>query len=91
MKIIFSNRFKKIKKKSTHKMQREIDKQIKIIEENPEIGNLKKGELHNIHVYKFKFDRQLFLISYEIIEDVLYLYSIGSHENFYKKLKQYLR
>ena len=90
-KIVVSNIFLKFKKKSSKKLQLEIDKQVKIICSNPKIGELKKGDLRNIRVYKFNFGKQLLLLSYKIKSNTLLLYSIGSHENFYKKLKQYLR
>ncbi len=90
-KIIASNLFLKFKKKSSRKLQLETDKQVKNICNNPKIGELKKGDLKNIRVYKFTFGKQLILLSYEIKNNTLFLYSIGSHENFYKKLKQYLR
>ena len=90
-KIITSNIFLKFKKKSSKKLQLEIDKQVKNICINPKNGELKKGDLKNIRVFKFKYGKQLLLLSYEIKNETLLLYSIGSHENFYKKLKQYLR
>ena len=66
--------------------------------ENPRMGELKKGDLAGIRVHKFTFRSQILLLSYEYKpapdadrgEYVLYLYTIGSHENFYKKLKKYL-
>lgn len=90
-KIVVSNIFLKFKKKSSKKLQLEIDNQVKNICHNPKIGELKKGDLKNIRVLKFTFGNQLLLLSYETINKILFLYSIGSHENFYKKLKQYLR
>jgi len=53
-------------------------------------GEMKKGDLQGIRVHKFKYKTQLYLVSYEVKSDVLYLYLIGSHENYYKKLKKYL-
>lgn len=90
-KILTSNLFLRFKKKSSKKLQLEIDKQVKIICNNPKIVELKKGDLKNIRVYKFTFGQQLLLLSYETKNKILFLYSIGSHENFYKKLKTYLR
>jgi len=71
-------------------MKIEIDEQVKKIVDNPEIGNLKRGELRVVRVHKFKFGNETILISYETTDDFLYLYTIGSHENFYKNLKKYL-
>jgi hypothetical protein len=90
LKIIASNHFLKFKKKSHASLQIEIDNNVKRIMQNPEIGELKKGDLKGIRVYKFTHENQLLLMSYEYKEDTLYLYTIGSHENFYKKLKKYL-
>lgn len=89
-KIIASNRFLKFKKHSRAPLQIEIDKHVKLIANNPNIGELKKRDLKGIRVYKFKFKTQLYLLSYEVKDDILYLYLIGSHENYYKKLKKYL-
>ncbi|MEA1995248.1 MAG: type II toxin-antitoxin system RelE/ParE family toxin [Campylobacterota bacterium] len=91
MKIIASNKFIKFKKKCIEKLQIEIDKQVKRILENLKIGELKTGDLQNIRVLKFKFQNQLFLLSYEIKDDALYLYTIESHQNYYKELKQLTR
>lgn len=91
MKVIASNRFLKFKKKSLKKLQLAIDNQVRLLLENPEIGELKKGDLRGIRVHKFKHGPQLLLLSYEIKKDTLFLYSLGSHESFYKKLKQYFR
>ena len=90
MKIIVSNLFLKFKKKSSKKLQLEIDNQIKKIVNNPEIGEIKKGDLTGIRIHKFNASSQLLLLSYEYVKDVLYLYTIGSHKNFYKKLKRFL-
>lgn len=90
MKVIASNHFLKFKKKSSKKLQLEIDNQVKKIIEDPETGEQKKGNLKGIRVHKFTYGHQLLLLSYEVSENVLWLYTIGSHENFYKKLKKYL-
>ncbi len=89
MKITVSNHFLKFKKKSSKKLQIEIDKQVREIHDNPEVGELKKRDLKGIRVQKFKYGPHLLLLSYEFSDDTLYLYTIGSHENFYKKLKRY--
>ncbi|HHE37058.1 MAG TPA: type II toxin-antitoxin system RelE/ParE family toxin, partial [Candidatus Cloacimonetes bacterium] len=77
-------------KKSNPKLQLEIDKQINIIIKNPEISILKKGDLKNYRIHNFKFNQQLYLISYLIYDDILSLYLIGTHENFYKILKKFI-
>ncbi len=88
--IIASNHFLKFKKKSPKKLQLEIDNEVKNIINNPEIGELKKGDLKTIRARKFTFKTQLYLLSYEVKENMLFLYLIDTHENYYKQLKRYL-
>lgn len=90
MKIVASNAFLRFKKKANKSIQLEIDEQVKKIIENPEIGNLKKGDLRGIRVHKFKIKKQLYLISSEVTGETLNLYVIGTHENFYDRLKNIL-
>ena len=89
-KIIASNRFLKFKKKSSKKLQLEIDNEVKKIVDNPSIGELKKGDLKAIRVHKFKIKSQLYLLSYKTKGNTFFLYLIDTHENYYKQLKKYL-
>ncbi len=88
--IIASDRFLKFKKKAPKKLHLEIDNEVGIINENPNVGELKKGDLKSIRVHKFKFKTQLYLLSYEVKGNTLFLYLIDTHENYYKQLKRYL-
>ncbi|MGR3176896.1 MAG: type II toxin-antitoxin system RelE/ParE family toxin [Candidatus Anammoxibacter sp.] len=87
--ITASNRFLKFKKKSHKNLQLAIDKEIKKIINNPNIGELKKGDLKGIRVYKFKVKTQLYLLSYEVKGNNVFLYLIDTHGNYYKQLKEY--
>ena len=58
---------------------------------DPKLGQLKKGDLEGFRVHKFTMGRQLTLIAYKVENDSLVLYQVGSHENFYKNLKRYLK
>ena len=76
--------------KKIHKNQKiELDFAIKAIISNPRIGELKKGNLAGIQVYKFSMGNQLTLLAFEYYPSspTLILLSIGSHENFYRDLK----
>ena len=86
-------KFERVYKKFTKKLKEKIKKEIKLILNNPEMGELKKGDLTGIRVYKFKEKRQLYLLAYQVDykKDRLYLYAIGTHEGFYKKLKKYIQ
>lgn len=91
MKIIQSPLFARTIKKF-HKNEKEIlDKQIIKIADNPFIGQEKKGDLKNILVYKFKIKDKQYLLSYRYNKDLLELITIGSHENYYRDLKSYLK
>ena len=56
-----------------------------------DIGELKTGDLKGIQVCKFTMGRQLILMAYKVQNDSLILYQAGSHENFYRDLKKYLK
>lgn len=89
MKIVQTNRFEKAYKKLHKNQLVDANNAIKEIIENPEIGTLKKGDLADVRVYKFKMVGQLTLIAYSFEDKkiVLTLLAIGSHENFYRDLK----
>ncbi len=57
---------------------------------NPNIGDLKKGDLAGIRVYKFRMVNQEYLLAYLALENQLALLTIGTHENFYRDLKKTL-
>ena len=88
--IIQSPTFAKQKKKLKKNQIKKLDDAIRAIMARPDIGDLKKGDLQGIRVYKYKVGNNLILLTYEIEDSTLYLYSFGSHQNFYRKLSKYL-
>ena len=70
-------------------LQELVDNEIDRIIENPEVGTQKKGDLSYLWVHKFKIKSQELLLGYSWIEDriELYLLNLGSHENFYKEMR----
>ncbi len=64
--------------------------QLKKIQQNPEIGDRKVGDLAALRVFKFRSNGQLYLLGYTLDETIrlIYLESVGSHENFYRDLKR---
>lgn len=71
----------------------QLDKAVLAIATNSELGELKKGDLGRVQVYKFKINNQDMLLAYSLKPDriaptVLELLSIGTHENFYTDLKR---
>lgn len=89
-KIIQSPIFAKQKKKLHKNQIKDLDNAIKMIFENPDIGDMKVGDLQGIRIYKFKSMNNHILLAYEVDFNTLYLYAFGSHENFYRDLKKYL-
>ena len=89
MEIIQTHRFQKAYKKLHPGQLAEVNKAIKEIIKNPDIGEQKKGDLSWLRVYKFKVLGQLALLGYkfEKKQSELTLVDIGSHENFYRDLK----
>ena len=65
---------------------------MQLLMQDPRIGNFKSGDLGGIRVYKFKMVNHLNLLAYTHEDDVptLTLLALGSHENFYRDLKQSL-
>ena len=81
----------KQKKKLHIKQIIDLDNAVKSICNDPTIGEMKVGDLKGIQVYKFKSIKQQILLAYEVINSTLYLYTFGSHENFYRNLKKYMQ
>jgi len=68
-----------------------LDQAVREIIADPSIGEIKKGSLDTIQVYKFKMVNQLTLLAYEWRRgelQLIILLALGSHENFYRDLKK---
>jgi mRNA-degrading endonuclease RelE of RelBE toxin-antitoxin system len=76
--------FKKAYKKLRRDQRSLINKAIQKIIENPEIGEVKRGDLVGVYVYKFKLDHQEMLLAYEWDPKQRLLLALGVHENFYR-------
>jgi hypothetical protein len=103
MKANFKRPFSQYVKKARKPLQLAIEDAVEEVCANPDIGEAKWGDLAGIWVYKFKFQRQEYLIAYrpppveprppsaEVELLMIDFYQVGSHENFYDDLKRYLR
>ena len=91
MKIFQSPTFFRYVKKVDKKFKAEIDSQVRLIAENPDIGEQKKGDLQEVRVHKFKFSNSLYLIAYRHDDDEIQLVMLSTHENFYRDLKNYIK
>jgi len=91
MKVFQMPRFKKYVKKLPHHFQQVVLDAVEDVLADPNVGELKRGDLEGFRVHKFTMVRQLTLMAYKVENDSLVLYQVGPHENFYKNLKKYLR
>jgi mRNA-degrading endonuclease YafQ of YafQ-DinJ toxin-antitoxin module len=90
MEILQTPTFVRQTKKLHLNQKKDLDNAIKAIINDPLIGELKKGDLNGVQVYKFRMINQLTLLAYEYFEEKLQLIllALGSHENFYRDLKK---
>jgi hypothetical protein len=91
MKIYQSRLFEKKVKKMSKGEKDALDREVRNIAENPNIGEEKKGDLRGVFVHKFNLKANLYLLSYRKTGVDLELVMIGSHENYYRDLKSYLK
>ena len=92
MKTFIAASFKRNTKKLHRNQIIALEKAIQEIQEDPELGELKVGDLAGIRVYKFRMLGQLILLACSYIDDeMLTLIDFSSHENFYNNLKKQLK
>ncbi len=98
MKPNFKRLFAQYVTKAHKPLQLAIEDAVELVCDSPDVGELKVGDLAGIRVYKFRFNRQEYLVAYRPPSKNLALefliidfYQVGSHENFYQELKHYLR
>lgn len=91
MKIYQSRLFEKKVKKMSKAEKNALDREVRNIAEKPNIGEEKKGDLKGVFVHKFKLKTNLYLLAYRKTATDLELVMIGSHENYYRDLKSYLK
>jgi len=90
MKIYQSRLFEKKVKRMPRPEKESLDREIRRIAEDPNIGEEKKGDLREVFVHKFKLKTTQYLLAYRKVGENLELVMIGPHENYYRDLKQYL-
>ncbi len=85
-----TRRFARVYKKLTQaKLIADTDAAVAAVAKNPDAGERKKGDLAQLWVYKFRSQGQLYLLGYTREDTVrlIYLETLGPHENFYRDLK----
>ncbi|PIT80042.1 type II toxin-antitoxin system RelE/ParE family toxin [Limnohabitans sp. 15K] len=80
--------FARAYKKLHTNQQTDADEAVAAIVADPALGEPKKGDLSGVFVYKYRSQQQLMLLAYEYDPGTRMLLLLGSHENFYQKLKR---
>lgn len=85
-----TSRFSKALARLPEQLLKVVEDEIERVIADPDIGELKKGDLNYLRVHKFQLNNQLTLLGYSWVEGKLelYLLSLGSHENFYQEQKR---
>ena len=88
--VLQTSNFKKTVKKLHQNQKEDLDKAVRMLMEDPLLGEQKKGDLFFLRVYKFKMVNQLTLLGYSYDDGTvtLELIALGSHENFYRDIKK---
>jgi len=80
--------FRRAYKKLHPKEKFFVDEAIREIIKNPKSGEVKRGDLSSVYVFKFKIHKQERLLAYEWNDEKRVLLALGTHENFYRDLKK---
>jgi|TARA_B110000908_G_C9936054_1_gene306113 mRNA-degrading endonuclease YafQ of YafQ-DinJ toxin-antitoxin module len=90
MKVLQSGRFARRVKKLNKNEKASLDKAVREVIKDPSINKAKKGDLLGVSVHKYKYSTNLLLLaySYDDVCNELTLLALGSHEDFYRDLKQ---
>ena len=85
-----TRRFARAYKKLHDNVAADVDTAASVVAKAPSDGERKKGDLADLHVYKFRSQGQLYLLGYTVDDAVrlIYLEAVGPHENFYRDLKR---
>ena len=89
MRILVTPTFERTVKKLHPQQKASLDGAVRAILSDPQIGEIKVGDLAGIQVYKFRMGGLLCLLAYRILdENNLKLLMVGPQENFYRDLKR---
>lgn len=97
MPVVYRKPFSQFVKKQHKVFRAVIEDEVNFICNNLDVGELKVGDLSGVRVYKFRFNKNEYLIAYSVISNdepqfiAIDFYKIGTHEKFYEDLKNYLR
>lgn len=90
MRVLTTPRFERATKKLHQDEKQALDTAVRVVMSDPEVGDLKKGDLAGVRVYKFRLNNSQMLLAYAANagQQVIILMGYGTHENFYRDLKR---
>ena len=90
MNILQTPTFKRKFKKLSPTQKQSVKDSVLKISKDPSIGVIKKGDLSDVRVHKFKILGQEYLLAYFIDKQKkkIILLALGTHENFYRDLER---
>lgn len=88
MRAVVTPSFRKDVKRLHANQKQDLDAAVQAVLHDPATGERKCGDLAWLRVYKFRMVNQITLLAYEIKDEAtIVLHAVGSHENFYRDLK----
>ena len=90
MNILQTPTFKRKFKKLSPTQKQSVKDNVLKISKDPSIGVMKKSDLSDVRVHKFKILGQEYLLAYSVDKQKqrIILLALGTHENFYRDLKR---
>jgi len=88
MKVLLTPQLRRVVKKLQKAEKTALDEAVRFLVDDPEAGELKRGDLAGVRVHKYKVGRQQYLLAYRLADDTITLLALGTHENFYRDLKR---
>ena len=88
--VLQTRRFSRSYKKLNDNIAVDVDEAVLQIAEDPTLGEMKRGDLADLYVYKFRSQNQLFLLGYSVNEivELITLEAVDPHKNFYRDFKK---
>jgi mRNA-degrading endonuclease RelE of RelBE toxin-antitoxin system len=88
--VLTTPRFDRAIKKIFGPEKKSLDGAVKELVKDPLKGEMKKGDLSGVQVYKYRYLKQQMLLAYSVSLDKsqIVLIGYGTHENFYRDLKR---
>lgn len=88
VRVLQTNAFQKAYKRLNGNQKAAVDRAVVAMIADPTVGEAKKGDLAGVYVYKFSCLDQRYLLAYEYDPRTRVLLLVGTHENFYHRLKR---